>query len=69
MNPMTQTSVPPSAEILTIPEIARILRVGKNTAYALTARKDFPAIRVGRQIRVSRAAFNDWLKRECGKSA
>lgn len=48
--------------ILTVPEVARYLRIGKTTAYELTKHKDFPAVRVGRAVRVPRDSFLWWLE-------
>lgn len=38
--------------------------IGKNTAYALVNREDFPKIRVGRKILIPRDALNRWLERQ-----
>lgn len=50
-----------SGEIMTVPEAAAFLRVGKNAVYDLVARGKIPHRRVGRAIRFSRAALLAWL--------
>jgi excisionase family DNA binding protein len=53
-------------QVLTIMDVARWLRVSKNMAYSLAHRQDFPAIRVGRALRVSRQAFLRWCDEQAG---
>lgn len=50
-------------DVLTVKEVAAILKISLPTAYQLFKRKDFPAHRLGKtqQIKVSRAAFEKWL--------
>ena len=45
---------------LTVPEIAQILRIGKNQAYRLV-HEEIPFVRIGPSIRVSRYHFQQWL--------
>lgn len=48
--------------VLTVEEVADLLRVDRKTAYAAIAEGGLPGVRrVGRCIRVSRDAFLDWL--------
>lgn len=47
---------------LTAVEIARALGIGRAAAYDLMHRADFPSIRVGRRMIVSRDAFLRWLE-------
>ncbi|MGB9919266.1 MAG: helix-turn-helix domain-containing protein [Moorellales bacterium] len=56
--PLTQAELP---SILTMVDIARFLRIGRSAAYELARRPDFPAIRLGRSIRVRREAFLAWV--------
>ena len=53
-------------ERLTIPatELPRVLGVGRNTAYELVKRSDFPAVRIGRRIVVPVDALKAWLEKE-----
>ena len=56
---MPRPSSKPS--VLTVPEVAKRLRIGRTSAYQLCARPDFPALRVGGQIRVAEDALQRWL--------
>ena len=40
--------------LMTVPELARVLRIGRNTAYRLVAEKKIPALKIGRQVRIYR---------------
>ena len=51
----------------TVPEMAQALGLGRNTAYDLVNRADFPAIRVGGKILVPIEALNKWLNREASQ--
>jgi len=48
--------------VLTVPEAARILRIGPNQLYNAIGRGEVPHRRVGRSIRLSRAAILRWLE-------
>lgn len=61
INTTPDTQLP---NILTVVEIAQFLRIGRSAAYELARRHDFPAIRLGRTIRVRRDAFLSWLGRQ-----
>lgn len=50
--------------VLTPLDIAAVLGISRNTAYELVHSKDFPAFRVGKQYRVSKARFLVWLDRD-----
>ena len=50
------------APALTVDELAAELRVNRKAVYAAIARGEIPgARRVGRTIRISRRAFNEWF--------
>ena len=49
------------ADVLDVPQVASLLRVGRNTVYALVARNGIPHRRLGRAIRFSRVAVMSWL--------
>ncbi|WP_338833986.1 hypothetical protein MHLNE_03570 [Moorella humiferrea] len=51
--------------VLTVPEVARLLRIGRAAAYELANRKDFPTIRVGRTIRIPREPLLRWMEKTC----
>ena len=51
-----------SSGVLTVAELAALLRTSKRTAYAAIARGDVPGVRrVGKQLRVHRGAVLAWL--------
>ena len=43
--------------LMTVEEVAALLRIGRNGVYAAVADGSFPAIRIGRAIRVPRDAL------------
>jgi excisionase family DNA binding protein len=49
---------------LTVPEVAKILRIGINLAYGLVKTGELPSRKFGSNIRVPRAAFNRWLSEQ-----
>ncbi len=56
---MQPEELPP---VLTMNDVARYLRIGRTVAYELAHRPDFPAVRIGRLIRVNREAFLRWCE-------
>ncbi len=49
------------AAVLTVREVAAILRIGRNQAYERIAAGQIPAVRIGRTIRVPAAAIRRLL--------
>ena len=49
--------------LLTVPEAARLLRLGRNTVYELVACHKLPALRFGRVIRIPRASLEALVER------
>lgn len=47
--------------MLTIPEVAKVLRIGEKTAYVLAREGKLPALRVGTQWRVPKKALESWI--------
>ena len=47
----------------TVEEIAKILKIGKNTAYRLINERNFPVKRIGNVIRIPKQPFDEWLKK------
>ncbi len=47
---------------LSVKEVQEDLGVGRNIAYKIFARKDFPAIRLGRSFVVDKEAYENWKK-------
>lgn len=51
-----------SSPVLTVEEAAALLRVDRKTMYEAVRRHEVPGVvRVGRAIRIGRAAFDSWL--------
>lgn len=49
--------------VLSVAEVAEVLAIGRNTAYALVRNGMLHSVRVGRQIRVSRDAIWRYLEK------
>ena len=49
--------------LLTIPDVAEVLRVRPPRAYELVREGVLPAVRIGRQIRVSEDILRAWIAR------
>ncbi len=45
-------------------ELPDVLGIGRNTAYALIKRADFPSVRIGRRIVIPVDALKSWLERQ-----
>jgi excisionase family DNA binding protein len=52
--------------VLTMRHVRQILGVSRGKAYDLAQQPDFPVIRLGRTIRVPRAALMRWIDRQAG---
>jgi len=44
-----------------IEEIQQILDISRSTAYLLIKRRLFKSVKVGKQIRISKKSFDEWL--------
>ncbi len=53
-----------SCEIMTVDEVASMLRVNKKTIYDAIARKEIPCQKIGRIFRFRREAVLKWLNGE-----
>jgi excisionase family DNA binding protein len=49
-------------EILTIADVAQLLKIGEKTLYVLVQRGEIPGFKVGGQWRFSRAAIDSWIE-------
>ena len=56
-------------EILTIPEVAALLKIAEKTVYVLAQRGDLPGFKVGGQWRFSRAAISRWIDAQSQSAA
>ena len=59
--PMNTMLMLPRAVAYTVPEMARICKVGTTAIYSLIAEGKIPEIRIGRRLVVGRQAFDDFL--------
>ena len=50
--------------LLTVKEAAALMRIGRDTTYAMVASGHIPSIRLGKQIRIPRAALIAHLENE-----
>jgi len=50
--------------LLTVEEMAEILRIGRSSAYELCRQNEFPVIRIGRSIRIPKKTLLDWVYQE-----
>lgn len=51
----------PEKRTYTVDEIASILNIGRNTAYALVKSAQFKVLRIGNTIRIPKRSFDEWL--------
>lgn len=49
-------------EVLTIPEVAKILKLSENRTYILAKEGSIPSTKVGGSVRVVREDLEKWLK-------
>ena len=49
--------------MLTVKDVQKILKIGRNRAYDIFKRSDFPAILIGRKYVVEQNAFYFWLQK------
>ena len=52
----------PTPEVLTINEVAELLRIHPRTAYRLVNEGAIPSVRVGRQFRISAKALEAYIE-------
>lgn len=62
----TPSTVPDGPMLLTVPQLARQLQIGRDQAYNLTHIPSFPAIRIGRNVRINREQLQNWLNENNG---
>ena len=48
-------------EVMTVPEVAQVLRVSRGTAYEYVQRGLIPHLRLSGRIIIPRARFEEWL--------
>jgi len=50
-------------DMVTVPELTKMLNVGRNTAYELVRAGFVPSVRIGRQVRISKQSVIDYIVR------
>lgn len=45
----------------TVEDIAKMLNIGRTTAYNLIKEEHFKIVRIGNAIRISKKSFDEWL--------
>lgn len=48
-------------DLLTVPEMAKMLKISRSKAYELLKEKGFPVIKIGKCIRISKKSVFSWL--------
>lgn len=48
-------------DLLTVEEMAKILRISRSKAYSLVKEKGFPIIKIGKSIRILKQELYSWL--------
>lgn len=56
-------------DVMTVEEGAVFLRIGRNALYDAIGRGEVPHRRIGKAIRLSRAALVRWLEGSCGAAS
>ena len=51
-----------SPHMLTIPEVAAMLKIGRTKVYGLIKTDNFPVVQIGNAKRVPVASLNEWLE-------
>ncbi len=50
--------------ILTIPEVARYLKMSKSKVYNLVSKKEIPHLKIGRNVRIRQADLQRWIEKQ-----
>ena len=59
--------MPELPKALTVKQAAEYLQLSEDVIYILTHRADFPAVRIGRTIRIDRPRLDEWFSEHMGK--
>jgi excisionase family DNA binding protein len=54
--------------LLRVKEAAALMRIGRDTTYALVTQGRIPSVKLGKQIRIPRAALLDHLEKEASRA-
>jgi excisionase family DNA binding protein len=61
---MDQSFRPVDDPILTIPEVARYLKVSKSKVYELVSKKEIPHLKIGRNVRIRQIDLQVWVEKQ-----
>lgn len=61
---MVQSFRPVEDPILTIPEVARYLKVSKSKIYELVSKKEIPHLKIGRNVRIRQVDLQVWVEKQ-----
>lgn len=50
--------------ILTIPEVARYLKISKSKIYNLVSKEEIPHLKIGRNVRIRQADLQIWMEKQ-----
>ena len=51
-------------DVVTVGELAKMLKIGRNTAYELVRAGIVPSVKIGRQIRISKQAVLNYIAKD-----
>lgn len=54
--------------VYTVHDVARILQIGKTTAYQLVASEAFPTFRINRRYYITKDNFEKWMRYHTNKT-
>ena len=50
--------------ILTIPEVARYLKISRSKIYNLVSKKEIPHLKIGRNVRIRQTDLQMWMEKQ-----
>ena len=50
--------------MITVSDLQKLLDIGKETAYNLVHRKDFPSIKLGKEYKILVEQLPEWLQKQ-----
>lgn len=56
-------------EMLTVYEVAALLKLGRTKVYQLVADGELPAVRIGKALRISAEALQAWIREQAVANA
>ena len=50
--------------MITVSELQKVLDIGRDTAYTIVKKKDFPSVKLGRKYMILTDDLPDWLQKQ-----